>query len=128
MTEKHQIHISGEIKPYPAEYEISAAILVAEYFKSDVIFIKRSQNNKTADFRIDGKIWELKSPIGNSKRTIQNNLRKADRQSSNIILDLRRCKMHSAQAINRIKFELSKANKITHLIVIQKNENIVVLK
>lgn len=128
MTKKYQVRISGEIKPYPAEYEISAAMLIAEYFKSDVIFIKRSKNSKTADFQINNKIWELKSPIGDGKRTIQNNLRKADKQSSNIILDLRRCRMHSTQAMSRVKFELFRANKINHLVVIQKNKNIIALK
>lgn len=125
---KYQIHISGEIKPYPSEYEISAAIIIADYFENDVIFIKRSPNSKTADFKIKGVVWELKSPIGNSKRTIQNNLRRADQQSTNIIIDLRRCKMHSSQSMNRIKFELSRANKISHLLVIQKNKKVIALK
>lgn len=125
---KYQIHISGEIKPYPSEYETSAAIIIAEYFENDVVFIKRTSNSKTADFRIKGVVWELKSPIGNSKRTIQNNLRRADQQSANIIIDLRRCKMHSSQAMNRIKFELSRANKISHLLVIQKNKKVIALK
>ncbi len=128
MNKKYQLHISGKIKPYPADHEISAALIIATYFKDDVIFIKRSQNSKTADFQINGKIWELKSPIGNGKRTIQNNLRKADRQSPNIILDLRRCKMHSSQAMSKINFELSKAHNISNLIVIQKNQKVIALK
>jgi len=128
MSGKYQIHISGEIKPYPAPYEVSAAMIVANYFRDDVVFIKRSDNAKTADFKIGREIWELKSPIGNGKRTIQNNLRRADRQSPNIILDLRRTKMHSAQAMNRIKYELSRANQIRHLIVIRKDEKVVALK
>ena len=32
-------------------------------------------------------LWELKSPTGNEKHTIQNNLRETDGQSDNVILD-----------------------------------------
>lgn len=127
MQRNYQIHISGEIHPYPTEYEISAAIIISNYLKSDVVFVKRA-TSKTPDFEIKGKVWELKSPTGNSKRTMQNNLRKADNQSSNIILDLRRCKMRSMEALSRIKFELSRANNISHLLIIQKSGKIVELK
>ena len=128
MKKKLELHIPNNIVPYPMEYEISAAMLLMNFFDSDVTFIKRTPNSKMADFKILDQIWELKSPIGDSSRTIQNNLRKANKQSSNIIIDLRRCKMRDLQALNRIKYGLSKVNSIKRMIVIKKNGDIIVLK
>lgn len=124
----YQIHISAGIHPAPLPYEISAAIILADFFQTDIHLNPRNANIKTADFIINGTAWELKSPTGNSKRTIQNNLRKADHQSPNIILDLRRCKMPTAQAISRANFELSQANAIKKLILIVHNKKVVVIK
>lgn len=123
----YHLHISSDIKPEPSDHEISAALILSEYFQTDITFIKRSHMH-TADFLINGQVWEHKSPTGDGKRTMQNNLRKADDQSTCIVMDLRRCKMRPDQAINRIRYELAKANKIKRLIVIQKNRRILELK
>lgn len=123
----YQLHIASDIKPEPSDHEISAALILSEYFQTDITFIKRSHMH-TADFLINGQVWEHKSPTGNGKRTMQNNLRDADDQSSFVIMDLRRCKMRPEQAMSRIRYELTKANKIKRLIVIQKNRRILELK
>ena len=80
------------------------------------------------DLMINGTMWELKSPTGQSRRTIQNNLRRACQQSQNVIIDLRRCPQKDARVIARIKHELSGANKIKRLLVIKKNKRVVVIK
>ena len=53
---------------------------------------------------MQGLLWELKSPIGNSKTTISNNLINAKQQSPNIIFDARRTKL----ADTKIEKELAK--------------------
>lgn len=131
MTAKHRIGkiiIPADLEPRPEIHEISAGVIISKFFEADVTFIKPHQHAKSADFNINGTIWELKSPRGAGKRTIQNNLRSADNQSVHIILDLRRIKMHSIQAHNRIEYELGKANKIKRLLVITKNSKVLVLK
>lgn len=77
---------------------------------------------------INGAYWEIKSPIGNSKRTIQNNLREASRQSSNVIIDLRQCKMSTTSALARIRYILRQNHSIKKLITILKDEKILVIK
>jgi hypothetical protein len=67
---KYRVIIPIDIKPSPARYELSAAQLLAHYFKADVEFIYRS-NYKTPDFLIRGVAWELKSPTGNGKNNIE---------------------------------------------------------
>lgn len=123
-----QIHIPTAISPTPSPQEMLVAQIISEYFDSDITFIKRHNNTKTADIRFKNMAWEIKSPLGNGKRTMQNNLRSANSQSPNIIISLTQCKMHSNQAISRIKYELSKANTVKHLIVIKKDKKIIVLK
>lgn len=52
------------------------------------------------DVVVNGIPWEIKAPEGNSKQTIKRNVQNALRQSPNVILDLRRCKINPAIAIN----------------------------
>ena len=91
-------------------------------------FVKKNNTAKSADLKIKNQIWEIKSPTGNSKRTMQNNLRDADDQSPNIIINLVRCKMPPEKAISRLNFQLKKAHKVKRLLVILKSGKVVVLK
>ncbi len=59
------------------------AILLAEHFKHDVIFL-RPGTLRTPDLNIGGVLWEIKSPLGSGKKTMENNLRSARKQSVNI--------------------------------------------
>ena len=103
---------------------MSAAILVANYFKTDVVFLRPS-SLKSPDLKIKNAIWELKSPIGNSKNTIHNNIKGARKQSDNIIIDLRRCKMNNSQALAKIKDSYRKRKRKTgDFLVICKNGEI----
>ena len=77
----YKIIISTSHRDRPKDYELSAATLLAEHFKSNITIIRPSIQH-TPDFLIKGKYWELKSPLGNSKNTIKNNLHSARRQST----------------------------------------------
>ena len=112
--------------PYP--HEMFAARVISKYFRANVNFVKKNNTAKSADLKIKNQIWEIKSPTGNSKRTMQNNLRDADDQSPNIIINLVRCKMPPEKAISRLNFQLKKAHKVKRLLVILKSGKVVVLK
>lgn len=66
---------------------------------------------KSPDLNIKGETWELKSPTGNSKNTIANNFKYARKQSTNIIIDLRRCKLDERNAKSKIKYLVRKRRK-----------------
>ena len=126
---KRKYHVITEFSPNdpPRDFELRAAQLVANYFKKDVIF-QRLGNRKTPDLRAKGSYmtWELKSPIGDGKKTIDNNLRAASSQSLNVVLDLSRSKMRYLQAINRIKYYMKFENrKIKKLLIINKSQKVV---
>lgn len=104
-----------------------AAKILAELFKSDLIFIRRGPSS-TPDILVKrtGQIWELKSPLGNGKRTMANNLREASRQSKNIVMDLFRCKMNNQSALSRIRGFLNSGDAhLKKLLVIDKSGKII---
>ena len=87
-----QIDISALNIP-PAKHELATAKVFAALGK-DVEFIQSSniKGNHTPDFWMDGKMWEVKSPTGSGKRTIEKLFSEAAKQSEHVIFDLSRCK------------------------------------
>ena len=86
----------------------------------------RPETKRTPDIDINGTKWEIKSPKGGAKKTIDNNLRTARKQSRYIILDLRRAKLHQSKAEARIRHHLiSGPHKILGLKIITKTHKIV---
>ena len=121
---KYRVIVETNFRDRPKEYELSAAILIANYFETDVVFLRPSCQ-RTPDLNVKGTKWELKSPLGDGKNTIKNNLHTARKQSTNVIIDLRRIKMHQTKALSNIgHYFTSHRSKIRHLIVITKSEEI----
>ena len=55
--------ITGVLSRTPKNHEFSAAIVIAEHFRSDVVII-RPASFRTPDLDVDGTKWEVKSPMG----------------------------------------------------------------
>ena len=124
----YRIYLPGVVDRPPSAVELSAATILADHFKMDVHFEARHGNLKTADFRIGGTLWELKSPLGRGKRTIQNNIRKANQQCANIVVDLRFCKINEEQAIQRVRYEVLRMTSIKKVLVITKGIRVLAIK
>lgn len=122
----YRVILPTHLKPSPARYELTAAQLLAEYFKTDVEFISRS-NHKTPDFIIDGVKWELKSPTGTGKRNIERQLQTGIKQSKNIVFDARRSKIHIARIKNVLNYQFRLAKSIKRIVLIDKNKNVIEL-
>ena len=75
----------------------------------DVELIPRSKTSgvHTPDIKMDGVKWEIKSPTGNSSRTIENNIRNALRQSDNIIIDLRRMHVNESKCLKEVERQVN---------------------
>lgn len=130
MKDKYTIHYEETGASKPRLHERRAAEIIAEYFRSDIVFLRRA-SSKTPDLYIlkTNVRWELKSPEGGGKRTIQNNLRGIDLQSENVILDLSRAKLTDRQGISRTKEFLKKErSKIKRLKILLKSGEIIDLK
>lgn len=125
MNKNYEVIIRTTPRDIPKEFEISAAKIIANHFKADVIF-QRQQILKTPDLIVSNKIWELKSPIGDGKNTIHNNFKTARKQSKNIVIDLRRCKMQESKAYARIRETyLKRKRKTGDFLIITKNGKVI---
>ena len=81
---------------------------------------------KSPDLLIKNEIWELKSPRGNSKNTIHNIFVTSRKQSYNVIIDLRRCRMNEQNAFARIRDAFNKRRrKKCQLLVITKHGKVI---
>lgn len=125
MKEKYNIVIPENIYPRPNIREISAAYILAKYFKTNIEFIPRG-NQRTPDFLINNLYWELKTPTGTGKYNLQHTLRSATKQSENIIIiDARFSKMNISKIRNELNYQFKKSQNIKRLLLIDKQKRIV---
>ena len=126
MAKPYKIHIEESAKSHPRPHELAAAEAIANHFKSDVVFLRRMESKTPDLFILKTNIrWEIKSPEGSGKHTIQTNLRNASNQSENIILDLHRTKLTPDQAISRVREYISNEHsKIKKLKILTKDNQI----
>lgn len=101
--------IPVDIKPRPNIYEQEVARILAYKFQSDVRFVPPRYSLHTPDLQIvkTSEFWEIKNIRGNGKNTIEDNLKRAARQSNNVVISLLRTKMTSSQAAARIRYFLN---------------------
>ena len=92
------------LKPLPNKYEERIAEICAEWFQSDVAFVMRGSHT-TPDIKVirTNQYWEIKNITGSSKHTIEDNLRKASKQSDKVIISLLN---NSKIDANRAKFRI----------------------
>ena len=108
------------------QHELDVAKVLNKLGK-DVEFIlpSRVKFSRTPDIKMDGLLWEIKSPKGSSSRTIETNLRCASKQARNIIIDLRRIKIDEPRCISHIKREVNFRKVIKNIIIIRKNSEVI---
>lgn len=112
----------SKLKNPPEKHELATARYFAE-LGYEVEFIPPNNTPKmhTPDIVMNGVAWEIKSPIGKSKRTIEQSFRKAVLQSRYIIFDLRRANLHETQCINELKHRFNTKTYVKRLLIIKKD-------
>jgi len=128
---KAQVIIPPNMNPPPEEHEVSAAEILARHYNTSVSFLMPSTGYmaKSADFVMNGVLWELKSPVSDSRRRcVSQRLDRATTQSRNVIFDGRRTKLPDDFLVKQLRAELEKRRSITRLIFIGKNAEILALK
>lgn len=117
----------NQVQPEVHEY---AAYLVLAKSGKNLKLLPPSAKFKvhSADFEMDGLIWELKCPQGKGKYVIRDTLRQASKQSNNIVVDLRRCKLSQNRAISQINKYFLIEKKLHRVIVITKEQVILDIK
>ena len=119
--QKGYIDISKLSSPHEkAEFE--TALYFAE-LGNNIVFIPTSliPNQLRPDILMNGIEWEIKCPVGNSKRTIENNMRKALKQSHNVIFDLRHIRMSEKSCVRQLESQFLKRSQFKKLYIIKKD-------
>jgi hypothetical protein len=127
----NKIVIPGNHPNPPEPHEIEIAKLLVDHFGYIVEFIIPIDGYKikTADIVMNGLLWEIKSPIGKSRRHLVNaQFDRASKQSKNIIFDGRRTPLDDEFMMKQIRFEISRRSSLRRVIFITKSEIIVEMK
>lgn len=84
------------------EHELRTAQVLARY-GHNVCFVAKDKNRgvKSADILVDDVLYEMKSPKADKLSAIERNLKKASKQSENIVIDSRRMKKIHDTAIQK---------------------------
>ena len=111
----------------PEPHEVDAALILARHYKTTVEFIVPVDDyrRKTADINMLGVQWEIKSPTGKSRYTIQEQFKRASHQAKRIIIDSRRTKLTDESIEKSIRFEQAKRPAIQRVIFINKSEKVI---
>lgn len=70
---------------------------------------------------MNGNLWELKTPMGKSKNTIFNAIRRGVKQSKYIVIDLRSTRIEDDIAIKHLQTSVVKVKSIKKVVIILKN-------
>lgn len=89
--------------------------------KLELIIPSNTPGNKKPDYFMDGLEWEAKSPMVNTRKSIERAFYRAANQSSNIIMDLRRLKGEDMMAIKVVLACFKSTRKVRNLHIIGKS-------
>ena len=85
-------------------------------------------NIRTPDFKMSSLKWEMKSPKGKSRSTLEHAFQAAMKQSTNIVFDLRRVQMPNDKAITILKNLFGYSKSIKRLLIISKEQKLLEYK
>ena len=96
----------------------------------DVEFIdKGGRGDGCADVRMDGLIWEMKSPKADNIKAIERNVKRARIQFENVIIDSRRMKRVPDAAILRaLEKHAHEVKGVSRLLFVNRHGNVIVVK
>ncbi|MDR1413044.1 MAG: hypothetical protein LBJ07_03865 [Actinomycetes bacterium] len=105
----------------PEKHELETASTLAQLGK-DIQFLvpSRIKGIRTADILMDGIEWEMKCFFGSSLKTLRKTLKRANKQSHNVILDLRHTKLKMNRCLAVVRHEYLLRVSLKRLIVITK--------
>ena len=100
-----------------------STILYLTQFGFDIELIKptSTKNANNPDVLIMGTIWEIKRPESSNETTIKNRFRKASKQATKIIFDLRGVKKDVSKVERRIMKLFKEGGRVKRMMIIEKN-------
>ena len=130
MNDKRSGRIDiSELNTPPEKHEYETAKFFANR-GFDVFFIKPSniKGCNSPDFKMNGKVWETKCPIGKSERTYNDSFRKALKQSRHIIFDLRRLRRRDEDKCLNLLWKKKVSSELKTLLIITRDGRLLTIK
>ena len=107
----------------PHEYA-TVKLLLENGYDVELIPTSGIKGLRMPDIMMSGVAWEIKSPVGNGKKTLKNAVQNASHQSSNIIIDLRRCKISEPSAIKDLERYFTLSRRLKRMKIVTKEQKI----
>lgn len=109
------------------DHELKTAQVLAKHgYTVEFLITNQVQRVKTADVLIDNITYEIKSPKTDKLSAIERNLKRATRQSSNIIIDSRRMhKIHDATIQRFLIQKLKQQKTIKKILFVNRRHEII---
>ena len=123
MPKKGKITPNGVVLK---EHENATVVFLTEQ-GLDIELIPKSNVSgiHTPDIIMLGEKWEMKAPKGEGKYLIANTIQRAVKQSSNIVIDLRRVKRPQEKCLQELRKECDRSKSIKKLKIIVKSRKII---
>lgn len=124
---KAQIIIPAGLTPWPHELRVANILAMAGH----VVEFLPPAKIKRADILLDGIEYEIKSPLTDKANTLEHMLKRALRQSPNLIIDSSRTNGKKIRDDQIRKFLISKARQhkqIKRMLFITRNKQIIDIK
>jgi hypothetical protein len=120
-----KIIVPPDVNLWPHEIKTAQALAGVGY---SIEFIRSSTRNRehSADAYLDGIKFEFKSPKSSKMDAVERNLKRATKQSCNIVLDSRRIKRVPDAAIQReLSAQLSKSKVIKRILFVNRHGTVI---
>ena len=124
---KAQIIIPAGLRPWPHELHVANILALAGH---RVEFLPPARI-KTADIKLDGIEYEIKSPLTDKANTLEHMIKRALRQSPNLIIDSSRTNGKKIRDDQIRKFLVAKARRhkqIKRMLFITRHGQIIDIK
>ena len=119
---KRGIYIAPGRKPWPHEMQVAELLALSGYY---VEFLEESSLH-TADIRLDGVEFEIKSPESFNSNTFEHKLKDATKQSPNLVIDSSRIKkVRDAKIRSFLVNQAKKQKQIKKMLFITKQGRII---
>jgi hypothetical protein len=108
-------------------HELSSAnALSGTGFDVEFLVIRNRDGTKTPGISMRGELWEIKSPKTDKLSAVERNLKKATKQSCNIIFDSQRMsKIHDSTIYDFLQKKLRQQKSIKKLIFINRKREVI---
>jgi len=122
----------GKISPNGVileKHEIATVVFLTELgFDVKLIPQSNAKGVRTPDLIINGVSWELKCPRGQGRWLLENTLQRAVKQSPNVIIDLKRIRIHQTKCLKELEKQFGYSKGLEHLKIITKTRKIIDFK